>query len=303
MTGKLRIKQDGASPHPVCLWWESVGMLKTVACLGVVFFLFSCASFDLFNLYGGGGQAAPVSPDKVQNFTIPSIKDQSKSGYWITRSPDNALVIIGVSNRMRRQDSEIAAAKEDAAQKVSMFYGVGGTIESYYSVGANALEYIADSQMDLVYDTDVEKYIDQLKFDPERDVVIIDEAVFVRFTYAATPAPVNFVASLNADGRPDWTYSRDLPQFDGYITAVGMARNQIRLKETIRKSSDAAIAWMIAHISTQITSNDKTGSGMGSSNQTHSVSTGRVNEFQIIEFWIDPKSGYVYTLAIAKQSR
>ena len=233
---------------------------------------------------------------------MPSLSDQSKSGYWITRSPDNALVVIGASNHMVKRDSEIAAAKEDAAHKVAMYYGVSGTIESFYSVGANALEFFADTQMDLVYDTDVAKYIDRLTFDPERDMVVTDDGVFVRFTYAATATPINFTASLNANGRPDWTFSRDLPQFDGYITAVGMARNQVRLKDTIRKSSDAAIGWMIAHISTQISSSDKTGTGMGASNQTYSKSAGRVNNFQVIEFWIDPKSGYVYTLAIAKQN-
>ena len=263
-----------------------------------VFFLFSCASSNPQKM----GQDVSDSPFNVENFTIPSISDQSKSGHWITRSPDNAMIIIGVSNHMVRRESEIAAAKEDAAHKAAMYHGVSGTIESFYSAGANALEYIADSRMELVYDTDVEKYIDRLTFDPERDVIITGEGVFVRFTYAATTIPIDFIAPVNANGRPGWTFSRDLPQFDGYITAVGLARNQVRLKDTIRKSSDAAIAWMIAHISTQISSSDRSGTGMGASNQTHSISRGKVNNFQAIEFWIDPQSGYVYTLAIAKQS-
>jgi len=292
----------GVRPHPVCFFLEKGGMIKIASLAGIVFLLSSCA-FIKQQIAGFNASVSPGKPAEatVENFKLPSMSDQSKSGHWITRSPSNALVIIGVSNRMVKAESEITAAKEDAAHKASMYHSVGGTIESFYSAGGNALDFIADSQMDIVYDTDIAKYTDRLTFDPERDVVITDETVFVRFTYAAaTPASVNFTASLNADGRPDWTFSRNLPQFDGYITAVGLARNQIKLKDTIRKSSDAAVAWMIAHISTQFTVNDRT--GMGNSSQTYSKSTGKVKNFQIIEFWIDPKTGYVYTLAIAQQS-
>jgi len=258
-------------------------MMKPIIFLGCVFLFFSCLS---------------STPQVIE---APPINDQSKPGYWIAGSSDNTLVIIGVSNFMRRRDDEITAAKEDAAQKAAMYHGIHGTIESFHSAGANFFDYAADLNIELDYDTDLTKYIDRLTFDPERDVVITDEAVFVRFTYATTVPSIDYVASMN-DGRPSWTFSRDLPQVDGYLTAVGFARNQVRLKDTINKSISAALARMVEDVSTQIMSSDKSGTGMGASGQIQTKSEAKLNNFQILEFWIDPNMGYVYTLAIAKKA-
>ena len=276
-------------------------MLKPVILFGCIFLFFSCVSSSPQFVEQEAPVPVVILPDTEKKSEIPSIIDQSKSGHWITRSSDNTLVIIGVSNFMVRRDTEITAAKEDAAHKAAMYHGVHGTIESYHSAGANFFDYAADLKVDLEYDTNLAVYIDRLTFDPERDVVITDEAVFVRFTYAATVPSVDFTASMN-EGRPNWSYSRDLPQIDGYLTAVGFARNQVRLKDTINKSIDAAIARMIEEVSTQIVSSDKAGTGMGASGQIYTRSEARLNNFQILEFWIDPNTRYVYTLAFAKKA-
>jgi hypothetical protein len=273
-------------------------MLKPIIFLACVFLFFSCASSNPQVVE----QEVPVLTSSVtEKFEIPSINDQSKSGHWITRSSDNTMVIIGVSNFMVRRDAEITAAKEDAAKKAAMYHGVHGTIESFHSAGANFFDYAADVKIELEYDTNLAMYIDRLTFDPEHDVVITDEAVFVRFAYAVTVPTIDFVASMN-EGYPNWSYSRDMPQIDGYLTAVGFARNQVRLKDTINKSIDAAIARMIEDVSTQITASDKAGTGMGASAQIHTRSEARLNNFQILEFWIDPQTRYVYTLAIAQKA-
>jgi hypothetical protein len=278
-------------------------MKKAIALGGIVFLFFSCVSLGL----GKSEQnfsSSDSNPSIVnEENNTPSVKEQSTSGYWITRPSENTLIIIGVSNLQVKRDSEIAAAKEDAARKAAMYHGIQGRIESYYSSGANYFDFAADSKIELDYDTDHTKYIDRLTFDPEHDVVATDDAVFVRFKYTATAAPVDYITSINDDGRPNWTYSRDIPQINGYITTVGFARNQVRLKDTIRKASEAAVARMIEDMSTQIISNDKSGTGKGSSGQIRTRSEGKLDNFQIIEFWIDPKTGYVYTLAIAKQGK
>jgi len=269
-----------------------------------VFLFFSCASSAIEK--PEQNFSSPVSTPSVvntENFKIPSINEQCASGYWITRPSENTLIIIGVSNLQVKRDSEIAAAKEDAARKAAMYHGIRGNIESFHSSGVNYFDFAADSKVELEYDTDYAKYIDRLTFDPEHDVVATNEAVFVRFKYTTAAAPVDYITSMNDDGRPNWTYSRDVPQINGYITTVGLARNQVRLKDTIRKSSEAAVARMIEDISTQITSTDKSGTGKGGSSQIRTKSEGKLDNFQIIEFWIDPKTGYVYTLAIAKQGK
>jgi hypothetical protein len=277
-------------------------MKKIIAFFGIVFLFFSCASLWAEGTKQKSLNSGSSSVDTAKKFEIPSINEQAASGHWITGSAGNDMIIIGVSNLLRKTDDEITAAKEDAAIKAAMFHGIRGNIESFHSNGVNFFEYIADSKVELDYDADHAKYIDRLTFDPKLDVVRTDNTVFVRFKYAsaALPASVDFIASLNDDGRPNWTYSRDLPHIDGYITAVGFARNQVRLKDAIRKSTEAAAARMIEDTSTQVISTDKSGTGMGSSGMIQTRSAGNLENFQTIEFWIDPKTGYVYTLAIAR---
>jgi len=271
-------------------------MKKIIACLGVFFLFYSCAS-------GIEGLKHKFSSDTAEkNISLPAMKEQSASGHWITTPSENSLIIIGISGLQVKADDEINSAKEDAARKAAMYHGVRGNIVSFHTNGANFFDYISDSKIELDYDSDFEKYFDRLTFDPKTDVLKTDTSVFVRFKYAAESIPVNFKASFSNDGRPNWTYSRDLPRFDGYMTAVGFARNQARLKDTIRKSTEAAAARMIEDISTKITSTDKTTTGMGASGMIQTRSEGKLNNFQILEFWIDPKTSFVWTLAIAKKS-
>jgi hypothetical protein len=202
---------------------------------------------------------------------------------------------------MVKRESEIDAAKEDAAKKVAMFYGLHGSIETTHSVGANFFDYVNDSKIDIKPNQDDAMYIDQLTLDPKKDVLIADGAVFVRFKHSTAGKSVNYTSSINVDGRPEWTFSRNLPHIDGYITAVGFAQNQMRLRDTVYKSTEAAAVRMIedSHMEMQITDTVRT--GYSSTGAIYARSEGRLNGFQVIEFWIDPKTGYVYTLAIAKK--
>ena len=281
------------------MFFNSNIMKKIIACLGIVFLFFSCVSGTEWVR-----QKFPssVSTDTtVNNYVLPSMKEQAASGHWITAPSENSLIIIGISGLLVKKDDEISTAKEDAARKAAMYHGIRGNIESLHNNGANFFDYIADSKVDLDYDTDYEKYIDKLTFDPKTDVLKTDNLVFVRFKYTTESVPVNFTASVSNDGRPNWTYSRDLPHFDGFLTAVGFARNQVKFKDTIKKSIESAAARMIEDISTKIVSTDKSATGMGASSMIQTRSEGKLNSFQILEFWIDPKTGYVYTLAIARQ--
>jgi hypothetical protein len=281
------------------LYFNGNIMKKIIACLGIVFLFLSCAS-GIDVIKQKFSFLASTDTPAVNN-VLPSMKEQATSGHWITKPSEDSIIIIGISGLQVKTDDEITSAKEDAARKAAMYHGVRGNIESLHSNGANFFDYIADSKVELDYDTDYEKYIDKLTFDPKTDVLKTENLVFVRFKYAASPIPINFTASINNDGRPNWTYSRDLPHFDGFLTAVGFARNQIKLKDTIKKSTEAAVARMIEDISTKIMSTDKTATGMGASSMIQSKSEGMLNNFHVIEFWIDPKTGYVYTLAIARK--
>jgi len=286
------------------LWY--IGYMKQTISFAVIILIFFFNSS--VSLYAFGKAEAPkvITPPPepvviVEEYKIPSISEQAAAGYWISRPSGNSLVIIGVSNLMVKQEDEITSAKEDAARKAAMYHSVKGKVESIQSLGANYFDYIADSKIELEYDTDSAKYVERLTFDPQQDVVKVNNTVFVRFTYPAASTDINFTATVNENGRPNWTYSRDLPQVDGYKTVVGFARNQVKLKDAIKKSSEAAVARMIEDMSMQVISSDKSATGQSSSSLIQTKSEGSISNFQIIEFWIDSETGNVYTLAIAKQ--
>jgi len=236
---------------------------------------------------------------KENDFTRPSMQEQYETGHWITKSSANALTIIGVSNPMSRRQDEIAAAKEDAARKTAMYYGVNGRTETASRDGSNLLDYLYASNVELVFDTDYEKYINRLVYDPQKDVLITAEGIFIRFQYASAVTEINYSAKI-VNGRPSWIESGGKPEFEGYITAVGFSRNQRRLKDTVVKATEDAALRMIENLSTTVNTKEVSASGQGSSSNIHAVSEGTLYGFHVIEFWVEPETRYVYTLAIAR---
>jgi len=225
------------------------------------------------------------------------MREQYASGYWIVRSSANKLIVIGVSNPMSRRDSEIAAAKEDAARKVAMFYGFYGNVQTTSRTGSDFFDYVHDSNVEFIFNTNPEIFVDQLTFDPQNDVLITEEAVFVRFQHDTTVMNIGYRARM-INGRPSWTRNQDLPEFDGYITAVGFAQNQRRLKDTVSKSIEDAAARIIEELSTTVNAREII-TNQSSSSFIQTKSEGRLINFMVIDFWIEPETRYVYTLAIA----
>jgi len=160
-------------------------------------------------------------------------------------------------------------------------------------------DYAHDSNVELIYDTNYERYVEQLTFDPQNDVLITNEGIFVRFQHDTTVTEIDYTVRF-IDDRPDWIRNRNIPELDGYVTAVGFARNQRRLKDTIFKSTENAATRMIEDLSTTINTRETIVTGQGSSSLIQTKSEGRLNDFRVIDFWIEPETRFVYTLAIAK---
>jgi hypothetical protein len=229
-----------------------------------------------------------------------SMKEQYETGLWIVKSSGNKLTVIGVSNPMLKRQDEIASAKEDAARKTAMYFFIQGRTETANSTGSGFFDYQYNSNVEIIYDTDFEKYKNQLTFNPDKDVLVTREGVFVRFQYAADVTEIDYRSSV-VNGRPDWIRNSERPEFEGYLTAVGFSRNHIRLKDTILKSTEDAVVRMLENLSSTVNTKEISVTGGGSSSFTHTVSEGTLYGFQVIEFWIEPETRYVYTLAIAKK--
>jgi len=227
---------------------------------------------------------------------------QRESGHWIAGSQDGELIVIGVTGRheWRGSDYEIEAAKNDAARKVAMFYGLRGIIEVVDAAGSSVFDFIFDSRVKLEHIVDYRQFLDRLRFDRDRDVFVHDYGTMVRFRYAASVTQVNFVGSIRANGRPNWLDRRRLPELEGYIVEIGFSENQWYLEETVMLSAANVAARMIRNISTRVDFVGGDIAGEDAAVRTHFRSEGVLHGFRVLEFWIDPRNGHAYTLGIAR---
>jgi len=236
--------------------------------------------------------------EPVVNVSI-SLQEQYKNGCFILRSSDNKLTVIGISNSMLRRQDEIAAAKEDAARKVAMYFGIQGSIEVINSTSGNFFDYVHDSSAELIFSTNHDQYIDKLTFDPQIDVLTTNEGVFIRFQYEVTVSDINYSARIQSD-RPVWTRNQGKPEIEGYVTSVGFSKNRQKLKDTVLRATEDAVERMIADLSTTVNTREVSATGQGSSSVVQTRSEGKISGFRIIEIWIEPNTRSVYTLAIGK---
>jgi len=228
-----------------------------------------------------------------------------ESGHFVLGQREGGMEVIGVATRHHARwgdevlEQEIEAARDDAAQRVAMFLGMSGTVESFHRVGASFFDFVADSRIELERDApDHTPFAERLTFDPARDVLVFERGMLVRFRY---PASVPRVPSgrVSVGGRPEWVSGRDLPDVDGHILAVGFSQNQVWLRDTVARATEAAAAALLRSMYTTIEVADVDMQG-GAVSEIRSVSQGRLESFAILEFWIDPATMSVYTLGIAR---
>jgi len=232
--------------------------------------------------------------------SMQSMQAQWESGTFTKDSHGGEIVVIGVSSRLVRRTDEILAAKNDAARKIAMFYGISGTVESFHRAGAGFFDFIAESRINIESAiTDYTRLIERLTFDPEYDVLEFSGGTLIRFTYSAEAARLNFTNTLDANGRPTWIDNRNLPSFDGYMTAVGFSQNQVWLRDTVMRSTQAAAAALLKMTGTSTETETVVFNGQAVT-YIHSRSEGRFRNFRIIGLWIDPGNMSVYTLGIAR---
>jgi len=211
----------------------------------------------------------------------------------------DSLVVIGISGSQLTNKMTLEKAQEDAARKVSMYYGVYAFFEIVEHIGSGFLDFYIDSNTILNYDRELEKFKNRLIFDPERDVTISNGATFVRFTYPAVfPERFQYSSRIGKDGRPEWISQRPNKIGDFYA-GVGYAGRHLTWIETVEKSYESAIVSIVSNLSTSIetreviTENQKLTS-------IESRSEGLLRYFTILEIWIDPDSRGIWTLAIAQ---
>ena len=255
-------------------------MPRIITALWVALILCACSSF--------GSVATRPVPSTTLN-------------HWVTLPEPGALVIIGVSGRQSKRENEIAIAREDAARKVALYHGVQASFEIEQNEDGHFLSGIVYSNLIMAYDQELEKYMDKLVFDPERDITTSGNEVFIRFTYpAAFPGNINYTFAKNSDDSPGWTTSRQ-PKINGFLAGVGFAPRHQRLRDTITKSYEDALVNLITNLSASIESS-QTSYASQNSTSFKQHSTGNLKNFLILETWVDPDNLGVRTLVVAQDA-
>ena len=263
------------------LFTQENTMVKNCSILCIVLALLGCASSS-------------------NNASANNNKIKEANTHWVSLPEPNSLVIYGVSSRQRTRKAEIDSARADAARKAALYNGVRVTDDSVQNIGSGFLDYYVSSDTTFEYDQELEKYQDRLTFDPDRDVVTIDDgSVFVRFSYPAVfPGSVNYPRGKGKDGRPEWVSHRPGRTGDFY-TGVGFSGRQTRLRDAIAKSYESAIVSIVSQVSASITASDTSAEYSGQSRiREHNI--GNLSHFIVLEIWIDPASLAVSTLAVAR---
>ena len=257
-------------------------MVKKSAIVFAVFIFFSCASTK-------SATAVPEASAMSDNFLL-------------TLPRPGALSIIGVSGRLQKPEGEIDAAREDAARKAAMYHGINASYESIHTVGSGIFDYEDESSLTLEYDKELGQYMDRLAFDPNRDLVIRDRTVFIRFTYPASfPGSISYMSAKNRDGRPDWIDSRP-NTISGYAAGVGFSARQFRRQDTFVKSYESALIEILSQLSSNVTSKTTSDGRWSNTSTITTQSIGTLVNFLILEIWVDPATQAVWTLAIARNS-
>ena len=220
--------------------------------------------------------------------------------HMITLPGQGSMVILGMAARQSSRANEIALAKETAARKASMYHRVfAGKVERSY-VGIGYFDYIQDSQTWVEYDQLLERYMDRLSFDEDKDIFRdANGNVFIRFTYPVSfPERINYQPLRDNIGRPEWV-SKPPAEISGFKAGVGRSGRLDRFTDTVTKSYEAAAVAIASRISTVVTTEDITIYNQSSQNIS-SRSEAVMTNFLVLETWIDPQTRAVYTLAIAR---
>ena len=212
------------------------------------------------------------------------------------------LTFTGVSGRLSKRETAIKAALDDAARRFSFFHSVG--VYSTTRERASSGELLdVKTKYDLYYDTEIEKFLEELEFNPATDVFENNNAVFVTVRAKSNiTMPLARGHSFGKD-RPFWIKNPPT-EIGGFIAGVGFSGRLISHSNTVIKSYENAAIEIIQNINVRITRKHRVhqsnifGSNIISSSKM--TAKGVLKNFYIIESWTDPVKLSVWTLAVAK---
>ncbi|MDR1128943.1 MAG: hypothetical protein LBL20_06495 [Treponema sp.] len=227
----------------------------------------------------------------------------SETGRFSSGPGDGTLVVIGVSGRMRREEREIDSALDDAARQIALYQGLKGKATTVLETGGGYRNfYLAiKTKVKPLYESDYAAYRAALRYDREKDLVRTGNAVFIRCAYDMPGLSSLGYNDETVNGKPAWL--RGPITIPGYSSAVGFAKKHRRLAETIARSRESAAIALMAGLSSHIETIVADHANRRAAVTTRETIEGELINFMILETWIDPETGSVWTLAAAKKNQ
>ncbi|MDR3124083.1 MAG: hypothetical protein LBU16_09950 [Treponema sp.] len=252
----------------------------------------------VFSLMVNGCASPPPPPPPPESVAPASV------GFW-NSMPSGDLVFIGGAGLRSNREESINLALEDIARKISIFHAVEGEFISYIKTGSSFFDYTSDTQSSLAFNEDYLGFTESLEYDPDADVMQINNTIFVRARYKGPEAlRVQYALPSAAGGRPFWV---DNPptEISGYRVGIGYAGRRASHRDTVNASFEAALFSIIRTVSGHVSTGSMNYQGSGtfdyrSTNDATVRARGRLNSFYVLDTWIDPSNMSVWTLAIAR---
>jgi hypothetical protein len=210
------------------------------------------------------------------------------------------LVFTGVSSVYSlSRDRALSLALRDAARRVSFFHSVEVVIKSSEIYNPQFRVAQVEDEKELIYDTDYEKYISLLEFDPETDVYEEQGALFVNTLYTGESGGAGVIRSKARGEKPLWV--ENPPEKNGgFLYATGIAGPHLSYKDTVIASYEDAVYSFVKSGFSEIYVSQQT-DGNTLLDSSFVLVSGVVKGFQVLETWRDPRSGAVWTLAAARE--
>jgi hypothetical protein len=257
--------------------------------------------FCLFSLSAVLPASAAATWENTRNGDPPQAPIQAPQQ---DRPPEKVLIFTGAAARLSNKDEAVQAALRDAARRLSFFHSVSGYSRRREHIGGKTLDYRAESEYQLIYDEDLDKFLAMLEFDPARDVFENNGAVFVVARAPSEIAVPNFRGYSAGMERPPWI---DAPpsEINGFTVGVGYAPRLSSHKDTVTASYENAVVEIIYNTKTVIKgetigfADTYSAFGNGAAADYTTASHGTLYHFYIIETWTDPADLGVWTLAAA----
>lgn len=232
----------------------------------------------------------------------PAPKPEAGNPFWDAGSASDGVIFLGVGGTISKKEEALRVALEDAARRVAIFNRVKGTVVGTINMGGGFFEYTNETKTTLEVDENYKSLVDSLIFDPETDVLKNNKGTFVRVRYPSSVQIPYWKSSFEKTAKPGWIDNP--PRIPGYEVGVGYARLSA-VRDGMTASYEGAIFSIINALYGSAKAEDKNVTTPGFTGTKNTTSQeiraeGVLNNFYVLDAWIDPANGAVWTLGIAK---